>query len=264
MQKGEEMSGNTPAAALNQNRRINVYLVCNAKYHDTNFSRLELLKLLAEHEDVWVRVGESYADTEAIKSSALLVTYTCDLCPTHDEQVALREFVASGGRWFALHGTNALVEIANGKADTPDKAPHLMETLGSRFIAHPAVQTFKVRVTPQQHPVTKGLSDFEIEDEPYYCEYSGDPRVLLEASYNAPSVGYVRSGFGIDRPSQPQMYVHRVGNGEVLYLTLGHCTGKYDMQPLLEVAPVVRCAWNYPVFYELLRRGIRWGIGAAG
>jgi hypothetical protein len=24
-----------------------------------------------------------------------------------------------------------------------------------------------------------------------------------------------------------------------------------------------RCGWNYPVFYELLRRGIRWGFAPA-
>ncbi len=242
------------------NQRIDVYLVCNAKYHDTNFARLELLKLLAEQEDVWVRVADSYADTEAICASTLLITYTCDLCPTVEQQHALRQFVEGGGRWLALHGTNALVELVDGKADTPDKAPHLMETLGSRFVAHPAVQTFDVKVTDVPHAMTKGLSDFEIEDEPYYCEFIGEHDVLLEASYTAPSSGYARSDFGIDRPSQPQLYLHPVGEGEVLYLMLGHCTGKYDMQPIVDEVPVVRCAWNYPIFYELLRRGIAWGI----
>ncbi|MCH7833163.1 MAG: ThuA domain-containing protein, partial [Proteobacteria bacterium] len=99
-----------------------------------------------------------------------------------------------------------------------------------------------------------------IEDEPYYCEFYGEHKVLLEANYRSPSSGYVRSDFGTERDSQPQMYLHQVGEGEVLYLTLGHCSGKYDMQPILDVAPVNRCAWNYPVFYDLLRRGIRWGI----
>jgi type 1 glutamine amidotransferase len=245
------------------NQKIDVYLVCNAKYHDTNFSRLELLKLLGEHEDVWVKVSDSFADVESIKSSTLLITYTCCLCPTEEEQIALREFVENGGRWFALHGTNALVEITAQGADTPDKAPHLMETLGSRFVAHPAVQTFNVVVTEEQHPITAGLEDFEIEDEPYYCEFLEGNKVLLQASYNAPSVGYARSEFGLERESQPQMYVRTLGKGEVLYLMLGHCTGKYDMRPILDVAPVARCAWKYPVFYELLRRGIRWGIGDA-
>lgn len=240
--------------------KIDVYLVCNAKYHDTNFARLELLKLLAEHEDVWVRVADSYADIAAIKASRLLITYTCDLVPTIEQQQGLREFVEDGGRWFALHGTNAIVEFVDGKAATPDHAPHLMETLGSRFVAHPPVQSFYVKVTEADHPVTLGLADFEIEDEPYYCEFIGDNTVLLEADYSMPSAGYEREDFGTDRAAQPQMYLHKVGNGEVLYLTLGHCTGKYDMQPLMDVAPVVRAAWKFPVFYDLLRRGIGWGI----
>jgi type 1 glutamine amidotransferase len=242
--------------------RIDVYLVCNAKYHDTNFARLELLKLLAEEEDVWVRVADSYSDIEAISASTLLITYTCDLCPSEAEQAALRTFIEDGGRWLALHGTNALVEIAGGKADTPDRAPELMNILGSRFVAHPAVQTFPVRVVNPQHPLTEGMADFEIEDEPYYCEFFGEHEILLEGTYNAPSTGYVQSDFGTDRQSQPQMYLRSLGDGAVLYLMLGHCTGKYDMQPLMEVAPITRCGWNSPIFYELLRRGIRWGIGS--
>lgn len=241
--------------------RIDVYLVCNAKYHDTNFARLELLKLLAEQEDVWTRVADSYADVAAIDASRLLITYTCDLCPTLEEQAALRQFLENGGRWFALHGTNALIEIAGGKADTPNKAPELMATLGSRFVAHPAIQRFPVRVVDPDHPLTRDIDDFEVEDEPYYCEFFDDNEVLLEATYNAPSTGYVRSEFGTDERTHPQMYVHSVGAGRVLYLTLGHCTGKYDMQPLMDTAPITRCAWNEPVFYDLLRRGIRWGIG---
>lgn len=247
---------------MSTDQKLDVYLVCNAKYHDTNFARLELLKLLAEHEDVWVRVAENYNDIDAIGESRLLITYTCDLCPSVAEQAALQSFIERGGRWFALHGTNALVEIAGGKADTPDRAPQLMRTLGSRFVAHPAIETFTVRVTDPAHPLTKGIDDFELEEEPYYCEFFGDNEVLLEASYTTPSSGYVRSDFGTDRESQPQMYLHPAGDGQVLYLTLGHCTGKYDMRPLMDVAPITRCAWNYPVFYELLRRGIRWGIGA--
>ena len=117
------------------NQRIDVYLLCNAKYHDTNFSRLELLKLLAEHEDVWTRVGDSYRDIDAINRSRLLITYTCDLSPTVEEQVGLKRFLQSGGRWLALHGTNALIEFTDsGKVDTPDSAPELMRMLGSRFV----------------------------------------------------------------------------------------------------------------------------------
>jgi hypothetical protein len=85
--------------------------------------------------------------------------------------------------------------------------------------------------------------------------------VLLDASYQQPSTGYVRASFGTDRDTHPQMYLHPTGAGEVLYITLGHCCGKYDLRPLANIAPVHRGAWQNPVYYELLRRSIRWGIG---
>lgn len=242
---------------------IDVYLVCNAKYHDTNFARLELLKLLAENEDIHTRVADSFADTQAIKQSKLLITYTCDLRPTKQEQEGLSEFLDAGGKWFALHATNALLDFVDGKPDTPDVAPLFMSLLGSRFIAHPANQQISIRVTDVAHPLTQSIEDFVVEDEePYYCEPTGDQLVLLEASYNEPSVGYVRSDYGTDRDSHPQMYIHPHGRGEVLYLSLGHCTGKHDMKPMADIVPVIRGSWNSPVYYELLRRGIRWGTGA--
>ncbi len=247
---------------MSSNERIDVYLVVNAKYHDSNFARLELLKLLAEDDNINVWVADSFADVDAIASSALLITYTCDLRPTQDQQDALAQFLESGGRWFALHATNALLEFVDGKADTPDLAPTFMQLLGSRFIAHPSNQAIHVRVTDVAHALTVGLADFDVEDEePYYCEPLGEQTVLLEASYNIPSTGYVRSTYGTDRESHPQMYLHPWGDGEVLYLSLGHCTGKHDMKPLADLVPVVRGSWNSPVYYELLRRGIRWGVG---
>ena len=58
------------------------------------------------------------------------------------------------------------------------------------------------------------------------------------------------------------MYLHGYGAGEVLYLTLGHCRGRYDMQPLMETLPETeRCSWKSPVFYDLLKRGIGWAHG---
>ena len=121
--------------------KVDVYLICNAKYHDTDFSRLELLKLLAEHEDVVTKVADSYADIEAINASRLLITYTCDLCPTPEQQQGLKRYLENGGKWFALHGTNALIGFSGesqvvdgielpGKADTPDDAPDLMRMRG--------------------------------------------------------------------------------------------------------------------------------------
>ncbi|MDC2964099.1 hypothetical protein OA067_04225 [Gammaproteobacteria bacterium] len=58
-----------------------------------------------------------------------------------------------------------------------------LELLGSRFIAHPANQGIKIRLTDVKHSLTFVIEDFEVEDEePHYCEPLGEQFGLLEAS----------------------------------------------------------------------------------
>ena len=42
------------------------HLVCGGRWHDMDFARLELLKLLGENPDLRVRVSEDFRDSEAI------------------------------------------------------------------------------------------------------------------------------------------------------------------------------------------------------
>ena len=59
----------------------------------------------------------------------------------------------------------------------------------------------------------------------------------------------------------PILYERQSGNGSILYCTLGHCRGHYDLQPIVRYWPhPQRCAWNYPIFAEILRRAIRWSL----
>jgi type 1 glutamine amidotransferase len=238
---------------------INVYLVANARYHDTDFARLELLKLLAENGEVRTRVADSFADVEAISKSDLLVTYTCDLRPSEAEELALRDFVASGGRWIALHGTNAILDFTSKGLQCPRTHTTFMETLGSRFISHPPIQPYEVTVSDPTHPLVAGMESFEAADEIYLCEYHGEVKPLLETRYTGTfDSGYVENAWPDDDP-RLVAYLHPVGDGEVLYITLGHCCGKYDMRPIRDVTEVVRGSWENPIFMDLLRRAIRWG-----
>ena len=56
-----------------------VHLICNAKYHDSDFARLELLKLLAEHDDISVTVSDNYTNFEDHIGKNLVITYTLSL-----------------------------------------------------------------------------------------------------------------------------------------------------------------------------------------
>ena len=59
-----------------ENETTRAYLVAAGDFHDIDFARLELLKLLAEHESVRTEVAASYQDVEAIGKSDFLITYT--------------------------------------------------------------------------------------------------------------------------------------------------------------------------------------------
>lgn len=240
--------------------RIDVYFVCGGKYHDMDFARCEILKLFQEDDRLRVRTGETYRDIEAIEAADYLVTYTCDTLPTPDEQAGLQRFLAAGKRWFALHGTNSILKfLDDGRIDCPDDAPEFMKMLGSQFMGHPPIGKFRVDVSDPGHPLTKGLTAFETEDELYLSKPTADYHLLLETRFGGNVAPFVAEDWTEDQ-IQPVFYINRYGGGEVLYLTLGHCRGKYDLQSLgVEIYdPIERCSWQYPIYYELLRRGLRW------
>ena len=239
---------------------MQIHLVAAGKYHDIDFARLELLKLFAEHAAIRTSVSSDYADTDRIAAANLLVTYTCDLVPDATQTEAIAGWLDRGGRWLALHGTNSLLRFADdGKVDCPDDNPTFMALLGTRFAGHPPIAPFKVEVTRADHAMTRGLRDFSIEDELYLSHRTAEIDVLLHTSFTGSCPEFRDAEW--DDPQVPVLYERRVGHGGVLYLTLGHCRGHYDLRPLSRFWPHPQhCGWNYPVFYELLRRGIRWGL----
>lgn len=243
---------------------MRVHLIAAGKFHDIDFARLELLKLLAEHAEIRTSVSTDYADVESLAAADLLITYTCDVIPNAAQTGALRRWLETGGRWLALHGTNAALRFADdGKVDCPDDNPAFTALAGSRFGGHPPIAPFKVSVTRSDHPMTTGLRDFRIEDELYLVHRTAALDVLLHTSFTGTCPEFREEAW--DDPQVPVLYEHRIGQGHILYLTLGHCRGHYDLQPVAGFWPhPQRCAWNYPVFYELLRRGIRWGLPQLG
>jgi type 1 glutamine amidotransferase len=239
---------------------LNLHFVVGGRYHDFDFARLEILKLLHPHERLRVQVAADYADVQAISCADALITYTCDVRPTEGQQTALISYVERGGRWLALHGTNSLIEFtAEGYIQTPRTLPRLMALLGSQFIAHPPLMDFEVEVTEPDHPLVRGIARFTVNDELYLSELHGSNRVLLHTHYNGKAQrGFIEREWFSDEP-RPVLYLHGHGAGEVLYFTLGHCRGRFDMRPLmLEYPTIERCSWQSPVYYELLNRGIRW------
>jgi len=246
------------------NPKISAYLVCAGKYHDIDFARLELLKLLAKDERIRTTVAPDYNDVEAIKAADFLMTYTCDLIPPEPVQRELKSWLENGGRWFALHGTNSILRLLQTpdglSVKTPREAPLFMEMLGSQFIAHPPLCDFEVEVVDGEHPVTKGVKSFKTFDELYVSEVHDGNRILMQTTWGGDCTGFEEAN--TPERAHPVLYERAYGAGAVLYFTLGHCRGKYDMQPLVEEYPVLeRCSWEQPIYYDLLERGVKWAHG---
>ncbi len=244
-------------------KRINCVLIAGGKYHDIDFARLELLKLLAEDDRIRTRVFEDFENVAAIASADLLISYTCDVTPSMVAQEAIRAFVAKGGRYYALHGTNSILRfLESGLVDAPDWAPHFMETLGSAFASHPPIEPYRVDVADRDHPIAAGIEPFETTDELYLSRPRAEMHVILDTEFSGETPGFVDSHW--EKARHPIVYLRPLGDGAVLYNALGHCRGHYDLQPVAAWWPTIdRCSWELPVYYDLLRRGIAWACEPA-
>src|SRR5438552_2255385 len=120
------------------------YLICGSpdRNHDCDFARVRLAEALYAAGGIWTDVGMNYADTTRLDAADLLVTYTAGVQVGDAECQALRRFMERGGRWFALHGTNAGVE-----------SQEFAEIIGSRFMAHPPYGKFSVSVSLPTDPL---------------------------------------------------------------------------------------------------------------
>ena len=240
-------------------------LVAGGKYHDVDYARRVLLGLLAEHEQLRVRVQPDYEDTSTLASTAILVSYTCDVRPSEPAQRAIRDWVVGGGRWVALHGTNAALDnVGRGLVESPRCFPSWADTLGSQFVAHPPIQPYTVEPAGSDHWLVDGIEPFDTTDELYLSEYHDRDALqpLLHTTWRGEATGFAESDWSGGDDDHLVMYLRRLGAGTVLYNTLGHCRGHFDMVPVMDHYPrIERGSWEEPTYVELLRRSLRWAMG---
>lgn len=250
--------------------RIDAHLVVGGWWHDFDYVRFELLKHLHADERVRVTVASDFEDIDAINRADILVAYTCNVRPSSEAQRAVRSWVERGGRFFALHGTNSAIEppAEMGKAPftTPRAFPEWANLLGSQFLSHPAMGTFPVTISPgaENDPLLAGIKPFESGyDELYLCEYHGTIEPLLETHWSGDTgLGAFAENLWPDNDPRLVLYRRPLGSGCVLYFTLGHRRGHYDM-----IAPpfngmywpqIETGSWEVAEYHELLRRGLEW------
>lgn len=93
-------------------------------------------------------------------------------------------------------------------------------------------QRLSIQVVQPDHPITRGLTNFEVEDETYGRFYiAPDNNILLRTNHpeNNPVIAWTR----------------KYGQSRVVYIQLGHDRGAYDN----------------PAYRQLVHRAILWAAG---
>lgn len=240
--------------------------------HDHDYVRLKLLSQLYE---LGLR-GSVANDFQGIEDwlavSRLLISYTAGPYPDEKQCDAIEAWLREGGHWLALHGTiGGKAQRVEGVRERRTVHGRHHDLLGSRFLIHPPIRTFRVDVADPDHPVTHGLgASFEIEDEPYFIELlqPGSTRILLTADYGAGAAPAALPGlYGGDPSLLPDHrsrvlgYTREVGRGCVTYLAFGHChdpAARADRTDAAGYPTTFRPPWASSAFTTLLRNAITW------
>lgn len=110
--------------------------------------------------------------------------------------------------------------------------------VGGQFVAHPGGPIdYHVRITDREHPVTAGLSDFEMRStEQYYLHMDPAVHVLATTTFTDEYEA------GIGGVIMPVAWTKMWGRGRVFHHTIGHSVKDFDVPEVL----------------EMTLRGIRW------
>lgn len=250
---------------------IEIGLVVGGKWHDFDFARLQILQLLMLHEVVQCTVYQDFSEIEKLVTAQAIIVFTCDVRPTAQQVDLLTESVEAGMRLLALHATNSAIDPPQRNDPsqrnepivfrTPNVMPKFTELLGNRFLAHPKIAPFRVDVARPEHPLVAGITSFTTTDELYVVELGTDLNILLDSEFTGECPGFEVNHSGT-RGRHPILYTRTVGTGEVIYFTLGHCRGRFDLRDLgvSDTHVTDRVAWESPEFRKILRRGIAWAV----
>jgi uncharacterized protein len=177
-----------------------------------------------------VRVSEDPSILESSRLSSydlIFMTLYNSKLPTPSDKAKenLINFVKSGKGFAVSHLASASFK----------DWPEFQKMCGRYWVmgtsGHGPRSTFKVKVVNKNHPITKGVSDFETDDE-LYAKLQGDApvQVLVEADSDW------------SKKTEPLVFVQPYGQGRVFSETFGH-DRKAIMNPMVQKLIVQGCEW---------------------
>lgn len=173
---------------------------------------------------VTITDDREYLRPENIRAFDQVILTTQGGVISEEQKKGLLNFVKNGGGLTVNHAA------AGAFRESDDGAVDYFRMLGGKFISH-KYKKFRVEIEDPDHPITRNLDAFEIEDEDYIHEFY--PESPIHVLLRRPD------------DNEPVSWVRDYGKGRIFYIALGH---KAE-------------AWNNRTFQKILVRGVFWTAG---
>ena len=177
---------------------------------------------------------DSYLDVEKLKSLDLIVhVFTMSEIKPEQEK-GLEEAVKSGVGLAGWHG---------GLADAHRSSVEYEFMVGGQWVAHPGgVIPYRVNIINHNDPITRSLSDFNMNSEQYYMQVDPIVEVLATTTFSGQYASW------IEGVVMPVVWKKMYGKGRVFYTSLGHVAKDFDV----------------PEAREFVKRGLLWAARVSG
>jgi putative membrane-bound dehydrogenase-like protein len=222
-QKGS--SGTKTGSLKSKGRRGEVlFLGHNSKHHDSGkYAPWLAIKLFRSGINMTYTVDLKDLNPENLSKYDGLIIYANHDSLSPVQESAMKAFVEGGKGLIPLHSASGCFK----------NSPWYIQTIGGQFGSH-KTGTFKNTILKPDHPVMKGIADFETFDETYAHKNLNPDKLVLGERVE----GDVH---------EPYTWVRNQGKGRVFYTAYGHDDA----------------TWTNAGFLDMVKNGVLWSIGDA-
>jgi type 1 glutamine amidotransferase len=214
---------------------VRVLIVTGVDYqgHHWKETAPALRDVLQAGERIEARIVEDheFLASDAIFDYDVVLLHMKNYDPTRraeQVQTNLKQFVQQGGGLVLYH-------FACGAFEPWGEFVQLAGRVWDKSLrAHDPRGPFAVTIVDREHPITRGLEDFQTDDELYTCLGGEVPIHVLATAQSK-----------VDGKAYPMAFVLSYGQGRVFHTPLGH-----DVRAVTLPGPA-----------ELVRRGCLWAAG---
>jgi type 1 glutamine amidotransferase len=209
--------------------------------HDNIAASVAAIRKMGAEEGFAVDASDDptvFSDTNLHQYAVLVFSNSNNQAFSDDAQRdAFKRFIEAGGGFVGLHSASG----------SERDWPYFWSVLGGKFVVHPRLQPFTVRVADPSFPAAKGLPpEFTWTDECYFLDHLNPDIHPVLVTDRTKLTGLDASKIDVSKfpVDLPLAWYHEFDGGREFYLALGHNKEDYEN----------------PLLYGIIKNGILWAM----